>query len=163
MIRKAVLSDLPQIEQGFVELLEHQQTHTAYTSWRLNVYPTRATAENALSAGNLYVMEQDGKIAASMIVSQHQPEKFRDIHWRYPAQDHEVLVLNLLCVRPSRARQGIGQAMVQHLIQQAKSLRCKAVRLDTGEQNTPARALYTKQGFECAEQRQPFVYFELKI
>ena len=163
MIRKAVPSDLSQVEQCFTELLEHQQTHTAYTSWRLNVYPTRATAEKALATGSLYVMEQDGEIAASMIASPNQPEKFRDIDWQYPAQENEVFVLHLLCVRPSRSRRGIGQAMVQHAVQEARRLHCRVVRLDTGEQNCPARALYTKQGFECAGLRHPFLYFELKV
>ena len=163
MIRKAVLSDLDQIEQCFVELLEYQQMHTAYTGWKLHVYPTRATAEQALSAGTLYVMEQHGEIVASMIARREQPAKFRDVRWQYPAQDDEVLVLHLLCVRPSHARRGIGQAMVQHLIQEARSLHCKAVRLDTGEQNTPAQALYAKQGFECAELRNRFLFFERKV
>lgn len=163
MIRKAVMSDLDQIEQCFVELLEYQQTHTAYTGWRLHVYPTRATAEQALSAGTLYVMEQHGEIVASMIASQNQPAKFRDVDWQYPAQNDEVLVLHLLCVRPSHARQGIGQAMVRHLMQEARSLHYKAVRLDTSEQNTPAQALYIKQGFECAGLRNHFLFFERKV
>ena len=163
MIRKAVMSDLDQIEQCFVELLEYQQTHTAYTGWRLHVYPTRATAEQALSAGTLYVMEQHGEIVASMIASQNQPAKFRDVDWQYPAQNDEVLVLHLLCVRPSHARQGIGQAMVRHLMQEARSLHYKAVRLDTGEQNTPAQTLYIKQGFECAGLRNHFLFFERKV
>ena len=163
MIRKAVMADLNQVEQGFVERLEYQQTHTAYTGWKLHVYPTRATAEQALSAGTLYVMEQEGEIAASMIASQNQPAKFRDIPWRYPARDDEVLVLHLLCVRPSHARQGIGQAMVRHFMQEARSLHCKTVRLDTGEPNTPAQALYTKLGFECAGLRNHFLFFERKV
>ena len=108
-------------------------------------------------------MEQHGEIVASMIASQNQPAKFRDVDWQYPAQNDEVLALHLLCVRPSHARQGIGQAMVRHLMQEARSLHYKAVRLDTGEQNTPAQALYIKQGFECAELRNRFLFFERKV
>ena len=113
MIRKATIADLDQVEQCFVERLTHEQAHTAYTSWKLGVYPTRATAEQALSDGQLYVMEQDGDLCAGMIASPNQPDKFLSIPWKYPAQPEEVFVLHLLCVRPTWARRGVGQALVQ--------------------------------------------------
>ena len=49
MIRKAASQDIAQIENSYVELLLHEKEHGAYTVWQLGVYPTRATAEKALS------------------------------------------------------------------------------------------------------------------
>ena len=163
MIRKATLNDITQVEDCFVELLEYEQTHGAYTSWRLNIYPTRKTAEKGVEEGNLYVLEQNGDISACMIASQTQPAKFNDIEWRYPARADEVFVINLLCVRPSKARCGVGKSMVQYIIEEAKHMNCKAVRLDTGIQNLPAVELYTKLGFELAGNNNYYLFYELNL
>lgn len=60
MIRKAALHDINQVEKCIVERLEYEQVYGAYTSWKLNIYPTRETVEKGVQEGSLYVMEQDG-------------------------------------------------------------------------------------------------------
>ena len=148
MIRKAVSQDIDQIESSYTELLLYEKEHGAYTVWQSGVYPTRSTAEKALFEDTLYVMEQDGEICASIIANRVQPEEYEGVCWKYQVEPDEVLVIHLLCVRPSKAGQGIGSALVQFVIERAQSMNCKSVRLDTGLQNKPAAALYTKLGFE---------------
>lgn len=150
MIRKAVSQDIGQVEEVYTELLLYEQEHGAYTAWKLGVYPTRAVAEKSLAAGTLYVMEQDGEICASIIANQVQPEEYEGIRWKYRAQPNEVFVIHLLCVRPSKAGHGIGRSLVEFAVEEGRRLGCKTVRLDTGGQNKPAAALYTKLGFELA-------------
>ena len=53
--------------------------------------------------------------------------------------------------------------MVCFIIEEAKSMNCKTVRLDTGVQNMPAIALYTNIGFEFAGSNNNYVFFEFKI
>lgn len=163
MIRKAVVSDLDQVERCLTEFLAYEQTHDAYTSWRLNVYPTRQTAAQSLSEGSLYVMERDGEIDACLILSRNQPPKFDLIEWRRPAGPDEVMVVGLLCVRPSRARRGLGTAMVRFAIEEARQANCRTVRLDTGERNAPAQALYTRIGFTCAGSHHGYLFYEYPI
>lgn len=150
MIRKATTLDIEQIEKSYIELLDYERTHTAYTVWKAGVYPTRETAEKGCRDEALYVMEQDGEICASIILNQLQPKEYENIHWNYSAQPDKVLVIHLLCVRPSKAGRGIGKSMVQFAIEEGKRRNCTAVRLDTGEQNIPAATLYRKLGFELA-------------
>ena len=87
-------------------------------------------------------MEQDGEICASIIADNVQPEEYDQIQWKYQAERDKVLVIHLLCVRPSKAGRGIGKEMVQFVIEKARCMNCKAVRLDTGAQNKPAAALW---------------------
>lgn len=150
MIRKAVQQDIEQVEKSYLELLLYEQEHGAYTAWKSGVYPTRETAEKSFADGHLYVMEQDGEICASIIVNQVQPREYDKIKWKYPAQSEEVMVIHLLCVRPSKAGAGIGKAMVRFAIEEGKRCNCRTIRLDTGAQNKPAAALYKKLGFELA-------------
>ena len=150
MIRKAVLQDIDQVEKSYIELLLYEQKHKAYTVWKLGVYPVRETAEKGLVDDTLYVMELENEICASMIINQMQPEEYNDIAWKYHVRPKEVFVIHLLCVRPSKAGNGIGKAMVQFAIEEGKRLNCKTIRLDTGSQNIPAIKLYKKLGFELA-------------
>lgn len=150
IIRKAIPQDIDQVERSYVELLLHEQEHGAYTAWKLGVYPTRETVEKSFTNGHLYVMEQDGEICASIILNQICPKEYDNIKWKYHAQSTEILVVHLLCVRPSKARCGIGKDMVQFAIREGIRLNCKTIRLDTGAQNKPAVELYQKLGFELA-------------
>jgi len=173
MIRQATLQDVDQIEEGYLELLSYEKTHTAYTVWKEGVYPTRQTAKDAVSKGTMYVKEEDEKIYASIIVDQMQPFEYESIKWKYQATKEEVLVIHLLCVRPSAAGKGIGKEMIRFVIDKSKSMNCKTVRLDTGSQNIPAKTLYTKMGFELAETKTMAIgglishhnhlFFELKV
>ena len=148
MIRQAKLADVDEVEKCYTEVLLYEQTHTAYTVWQLGIYPTRKTAEAALSDGSLYVMEKSGKICASMIINHYAPEEYDSIKWKCSTKPSEVLIIHLLCVRPSEAGQGIGKEMVKFAIEEAKRRNCKVVRLDTGSQNIPAKTLYTNLGFK---------------
>lgn len=163
MIRKAAPDDLEQIDLCFAELLEHERTHIKYTSWQKGVYPTKSTAEQSIAQGNLYVYDDGSGICGVIIAGKNQPPKFGGILWQVQAQPGEVLVINLLCVRPSKARRGIGKSLVMFAAEMAKSEGLRAVRLDTGAQNTPAKSFYEAMGFKCAGSNRNFLFYELKI
>ena len=77
-------------------------------------------------------------------------EEYKTISWIASARPEEVLVIHLLCVRPSKSGLGIGRALVRFAIALAETLGRRAVRLDTGAQNLPAQSLYQSIGFELA-------------
>lgn len=60
------------------------------------------------------------------------------------------MVVHLLLVRPSMAGRGVASALVGYAVELAQNNGCRAVRLDTGEQNLPAVSLYKKLGFQIA-------------
>lgn len=173
MVRKAVPSDIDGVEKSYTELLTHEKEYGAFTVWELGIYPTRETAENALSTESLYVIEQMNEICASMVLNQVQPKEYNDIKWKYNVKSEEVMVVHLLCVPPSKAGCGFGTQMIKFAVQFGKQINCKVIRLDTGAQNKPAVALYTKLGFELVGtssmvigdkiEHSNHLFFELKL
>lgn len=173
MVRNAVINDINGVEKNYIELLNYEKEHGAFTVWEMGVYPTRETAEKALSTGSLYVIEQKGEICASMILNQIQPEEYNKIKWKYDVKQKETAVVHLLCVSPLKKGCGYGTEMIKFAVQKGRKLNCKAIRLDTGLQNKPAIALYTKLGFELAGtanmaiggviEHSNHLFFELKI
>lgn len=153
MIRHATLADLAQIEDIFNELFSYERKNGAYTVWRQGVYPTRQTAEVALSEGWLYVAARAERLCGVMIINRVAPTEYGGISWDICAAPSEALICHLLLVRPSEAGRGIGKQMVRFAVQTAVGLRCKALRLDTGSQNIPAVKLYTGLGFKLADNK----------
>lgn len=145
MIRKATRGDLAAIEEAYNEHFAYEREHGAFTVFQKGVYPTRKDAEKALLAGNLYVYEENGEIAGSLIAGENQPEEYQKITWSNPSA--RAMVIHLLMVRPSYKGRGVGSALVNYLAEQARQRACKVLRLDTGIQNVPAVSLYQKLGF----------------
>ena len=129
MIRKATAADIDSVEQSYLQLLDHEALHGGHTNWVRDVYPTRATAEGALSEGTLFVLEEDGAVRGSMILNQTQLPEYAGIDWAYPAQ--QVLVIHTLCIPPAQAGRGYGRAMVRFALEEAARQGCQALRLDT--------------------------------
>lgn len=150
MIRKAIGADIDGIEKGYIELMAHERLHGGCTNWQMGVYPTRAVPEKQIPAGCMYVLEEEGHICASMVLNAVQPEAYAQIPWRYPAKAEAVLVIHTLCVSPSCARKGFGQAMVSFALEEARARGCTVMRLDTYWKNEPAKKLYQKNGFTIA-------------
>lgn len=147
MIRQARVEDLEQIEEAYNEHFAHEQTHTAYTIFKRDIYPTRQTATDALNEGALHVYENDGQIAGSIIVNEKMPPEYARVRWSVAGR---ALVIHLLMVRPRMTGRGVASALVAHAFGLARERSCASVRLDTGSQNAPAVALYTKLGFRTA-------------
>ena len=122
--------------------------HKAYTVFKKGVYPTRADAEFAIRSGTMYVYEEKGNIAGSIIIDNILPKEYESIPWKGDFTKSEVLVIHLLLVRPSLSGKGIGSSLISYAAKSAHKKKCKALLLDTGSQNSPALSLYKKNGFE---------------
>lgn len=153
MIRAATAADIDAIEAGYNELLLYEQEHGSNSHWVLGVYPTRATAERAVEAGTMYVLDEGGRICASMILNSRQAAEYREMPWLYPAADDEVLVIHTLCVPPSMAGRGLGTRMVDFATGFGLGRGMSVLRLDTNLYNLPAQRLYLKNGCRIAGNR----------
>lgn len=148
MIRQATFNDLELIEDTYNEHFRHEIEHGAFTVFKKGAYPTKWDAEKAINSGTLYVYEVDDNIAGSIIVDKVQPIEYEDIKWEQACTNNEVMVIHLLMVRPSMTGKGIASSLVRYAMEMAKNNSCKALRLDTGNQNIPAVSLYKKLGFQ---------------
>lgn len=148
MIRKATFDDVELIEATYNEHFKYELEYGAFTVFKKDIYPTKKDAEKAIDVGSLYVYEQNGSIAGSMIVDRVQPEEYTKIVWKQTLPNDAVMVIHLLMVCPSMAGRGIATALVKYAADLAKNTGCKALRLDTGSQNIPAISFYKRLDFQ---------------
>lgn len=173
MIRKACPADIPAIAESYRALLVYEERHGSHSNWKRNVYPTAAVPESKIPEGSMYVLEEDGRLRASMVLNHDQADEYAGIRWRFPGEGERVLVIHTLCIPPREAGHGYGRRMVAYAKRLAAELGCTAIRIDTYAHNEPAKALYLKCGFQIAgygtmvlqgliEEEQVYLEYEVK-
>lgn len=150
MIRLATESDIDAIAESYHALLIYEKGHKRWSNWELDVYPTIRVPEAKIPKGEMYVLEENHVLCASMVLNQEQAEEYGEVQWLYSSAPEHVLVVHTLCIPPDKAGHGYGTAMVQYAKQFAARNGYQAIRLDTYAQNEPAKSLYQKNGFRIA-------------
>lgn len=147
-IMKAKESDIESIEKIYNNIHECEEKGLTSTGWIRGVYPTRKTAEAALSRDDLFVLKDNGNVTAVAIINQIQVEEYKNASWKNKAEDSEIMVLHALAVDPLEKGKGCGRAFVAFYEDYAKQNGCTALRMDTNVLNTRARNLYQRLGYD---------------
>jgi len=147
MIRKATEADLDAVERIYDRLHEAEARGEITTGWLSRVYPVRATAEAALSRGDLFVLEEGGEILGAGVINRLQVDVYEGAPWQYEADDGEVCVLHTLTVDPAARGRGHGTRFVRFYEDYARQNGCPELRIDTNARNTAARRLYAGLGY----------------
>ena len=147
MIRPAFFSDLTAVGAIYDRIHDAEESGLLTTGWLRGVYPTLATARAAISAGELFVLEDRGTIVAAARLNRQQVDVYSQVHWRFPAAEDEVMVLHTLTVDPLRAGHGYGRQFLEFYEVYALKNRCPVLRIDTNAKNAAARAVYAKHGY----------------
>lgn len=151
IIRKATPMDIDGIERVY-DAIHDDPNGSAVIGWQKGVYPVRKTAADAVARGDMYVMVEDeiadSCVVGAAILNNVQLSEYYDADWRQPASDNEVLVMHTLVIDPACSGKGYGRSFAQFYEELARSKGCLALRIDTNERNTRARALYASLGYE---------------
>lgn len=147
MIRKAALSDLDAISVIYDAIHDREEAGLAVIGWDRATYPTRATAESSIRAGDMFVLEEEGRVVAAAKINQKQEDAYLRAAWTHDVQDSAVMVLHTLVVHPEAAGRGIGKRFVAFYEAYAAGHGCPYLRMDTNERNAAARALYRRLGY----------------
>lgn len=150
MIRPAMVSDIPKVSAIYEKLHDKEARKEGVTGWIRGVYPTEATAREALARQELFVLEQEGRILAAAKLNQEQVPEYALCTWSVDAPEDEVMVLHTLVVDPETAGKGLGRSFVAFYEAYAREHGCRYLRMDTNEKNLPARQLYKKLGYREA-------------
>lgn len=150
-IRKGTREDIDAVSALYDELIDYLENHINYPLWRKGVYPTREDAVQGIEEGALFIAETDGRIAGSFILRHRPEEGYALADWGIQLDDREVLVLYTFAVHPEHLHQGVGQKLLEWILNDAAQTGNRAVRLDVYEKNLPAIRLYEKLGFRYVD------------
>ncbi len=147
IFRKATFYDIDAIAKIYADTHTLEEQGLVTIGWVREIYPTRKTALDALSRGDLFVGTIGEKVVATAVINQIQVKEYYGADWEFPANDNEVMVLHALVISPKESGKGLGKEFVAFYEEYAKENGCHYLRMDTNEKNLRARTLYKKLGF----------------
>lgn len=147
VFRKATIDDLQAISKLYADIHTAEECGKDTIGWIRNVYPTDATAEEALQREDLFVAVDDIVVGAA-IINKQQPDAYRNAHWNYMVSEPEVMVLHTLVIDPAQSGKGYGKRFVDFYERYAVSQGCRYLRMDTNAKNNNARTMYKKLGYK---------------
>lgn len=147
MIRKACIQDIPAVSAIYEAIIDREERGELSIGWQRGVYPTEKTALAAFEAGELFVLEDGGKIVASAKINREQMPAYAEVSWKYEANDDQVMVLHTLTVDPAESRKGYARQFLRFYESFALENGCPVLRIDTNARNTVARTMYAKDGY----------------
>ena len=135
--RKAAASDIDAVTAIYDAIIAEEEAGRAATGWKRGIYPVRATAEAALTRGDLFVAEADGRVAAAAVLNQIQVDVYAGAPWKFEAPDEEIFVMHTLVVDPTAGGHGLGRAFETFYEQEAA--RAAGISVSTRTCAIPAR------------------------
>lgn len=70
IFRKASTADVSAVEEIYNDIHTEEEKGKLTIGWIRGIYPTRATAEGALKRGELFVLEDEGRVVGASIINQ---------------------------------------------------------------------------------------------
>ncbi len=147
IIRKASANDIDAVESLYDAIHTAEESGKQTIGWVRAVYPVRATAEAALERGDLFVLEDAGRICGAGIINSTQVECYKLGKWKYDAPGNRVCVLHTLVISPDSSGRGYGKAFLAYYEKYAMENGFSELRIDTNAKNTVARSMYKKLGY----------------
>lgn len=115
---------------------------TGRTTWN-EYYPSMEDIEFDLDADGLYVLRQDGRIAAAVSLVEHDDLDDEPMDWT----EGKTCALARLGVRPDLQRQGIGEWMARSAMKRAGELGFEWMRLLVATTSGSAERIYQRIGY----------------
>lgn len=146
-LRRAEPSDIAAAQAAYRQIVDYLAETVNYPGWYHDSHPTPLHVESWVERGDLYLAVDEETVAGAVVLDHRAPDAYDDAAWAVDARGEEVLVVHALGVRPDFLRRGVARFLVDSLLDVARAKGCRAVRLDTYVENSPARELYTRHGF----------------
>lgn len=149
---KATERDIAEISAIYERIHDEEESRKTSIGWVRGVYPTEKTAREALAAGELFVMKDDGRTVAAARINKNQVAEYANANWHEKnAPSDKIMVLHTLVVDPLCKGKGYGTAFVDFYEKFALENGCPYLRMDTNAVNTAARRLYSRLGYTEAD------------
>ncbi|MGS0525908.1 GNAT family N-acetyltransferase [Zobellia nedashkovskayae] len=144
MVRSAKLSEIPQI-LNITRACAAAMIKNGIYQWNED-YPNKEAFELDIERGELYVLEEDGQIIGTIVLSTLMDEEYVPIEWLTPSNNN--IYIHRVSVHPDLQGKGYAQKLMAFAENYARENKFASVRLDTFSQNKRNQKFYETRGFE---------------
>ena len=143
MIRKAKLEDIDEIKALTEACAAHMIQQGIY-QWNEH-YPSKNVFIKDVEIGQLYVLEERGRILGIIVLSDIEDEEYDGVKWS--GDQGKKLYIHRLAVHPDFQGQGKARSLMDFAEDFAKSNNYISIRLDTFSQNPRNNKFYKSRGY----------------
>ncbi|BDU74157.1 GNAT family N-acetyltransferase [Mesoterricola silvestris] len=109
-----------------------------------DTYPNPEVFTQDVQRANLWVAEEDGRLAGVAAITMDQEPEYADVGLD---PDEPAIVVHRLAVDPGFRGRGVAEALMLRAEDLARERGIKALRLDTNTENPATRRLFPKLGY----------------
>ncbi len=154
MIRRAKILEIPEI-LCITEACARHMAQRGIDQWNEN-YPNRAAFEKDVERGELFVIEESGRILGTVVISGIRDLEYEDVSWLTPHGNN--IYIHRLAVAPEYQGRGYARQLMDYAESLAREHGAISVRLDTFSQNKRNQQFYEQRGYK----RLGNIYFPLQ-
>ncbi len=144
MIRHAKISEITDI-LAITKACAHAMEQKGIYQWNEH-YPSQKAFEEDLKRAELYVLEKEGAIIGTIVISTHMDAEYIPIQWSTPNENN--IYIHRLSVHPNHQGKGYARQLMDFAEAFAKKNRCTAIRLDTFSENKKNQLFYETRGYQ---------------
>ena len=172
--RLAKKQEFDSVRDLYWMLIDETSHLPSFPHWKKGLHPSDEWLLESLEKSQMFVLEENGEILASVILNSKANEQpidkpsagstFKRGEDFIPAKliDEAGLkgyTIGGAQVSPKHAGKGLGTKMMQYILDYAKEIKMQAVRLDVISNNSSAEHLYQKMGFRFVQTQR--LYYEV--
>lgn len=166
MIRKANAPDIDTLMTVTQACAKHMISKGIF-QWNEH-YPNQYAFENDIKQDQLYVLEVDGVVIGSIVLSNHMDDEYIPIRWL--TKNDKNLYIHRLAINPEHQGKGYAQQLMDFGEQFAIENNYASIRLDTFSQNKRNHKFYELRGYKRLgniyfpkQSEHPFYCYELVL
>lgn len=154
-ISKGRIEDVQSTLEMFVSITD-ALLDNGVDQWNYD-YPDLETLKIDVERGENFVIRENGRVVASIVLNDIQDEQYKKIHWH--SRNDGVLVIHRLGVHPEAQGKGFGKKMCLFAEEYARKHNYKSIRLDAYAGNPISKSMYHSLGYTQAN---GYCYFRKK-
>ncbi|MFC0603540.1 GNAT family N-acetyltransferase [Winogradskyella pulchriflava] len=166
MIRKGKIEDIEAIMKLTKACAKFMITNGIY-QWNEH-YPNPSAFENDIERNELYVLEHNGFVSGTIVISTLMDQEYMPIKWL--TKNENNIYIHRLAIHPELQGKGYAQQLMAFAEKHAIENNYSSIRLDTFSQNKRNQKFYELRGYKRLgdiyfpkQSEHPFHCYELII
>lgn len=146
LIKRTTENDVTRVME-IIEGAKEEIKNLGIDQWQ-NGYPNENTIKNDISRGEAYILEENGKIVATAMLSFEGEPTYNNIEEGNWITNDKYGVIHRIAVDNSITNKGYASKLLYKLEQICKKMEVYSVKIDTHEGNIPMQKLLEKNGYQ---------------
>ena len=118
--RVAKKQEFDSVRDLYWTLIDETSHLPSFPHWKKGEHPSDEWLMDSLIKSQLFVLEENEKILASVILNNEANESYQRVNWSREVPDEKILIIHVLAVSPKHAGKGLGTKMMQYILDYAK-------------------------------------------